>query len=175
MKGTAGPDAGGFPVSSEKDLSELAMITDLVRNDLTPICRPRSVKVICPRRIIKLPYALQTVSDIIGRTEAGVTPGDVLAALHPGGSVTGAPKSAALTMIRELESTPRGPYCGSLGFLHEGRSTFSLLIRTASQTPSGWVYGVGGGIVYDSDAAREHDELRIKLGALAGGGDDCGR
>lgn len=166
MKGTAGPNAAGFLASSEKDTSELAMITDLVRNDLTQVCRPRSVHVACPRRIIELPYAMQTVSDVVGEMTAGATPLDVLAALHPGGSVTGAPKQAALAMIRHIEPGPRGAYCGALGFLYDNRSTFSLLIRTAVKTSSGWIYGVGGGIVYDSDAEREHDELHIKLGAL---------
>ena len=166
MKGTAAPDSAGFLQSSEKDLSELAMITDLVRNDLAQICRPRSVRVACERRIIELPYAIQTVSDVVGELSDEATPLDVLAVLHPGGSVTGAPKQAALKMIHDIESGPRGAYCGSLGFCRDQRSIFSLLIRTAIKTPDGWIYGVGGGIVYDSDAGREHDELRIKLGAL---------
>ena len=166
MKGTAAPNAAGFLESSEKDLSELAMITDLVRNDLTQVCRPRSVRVACDRRLIELPYALQTVSDVVGEMAAGVTPLDLLAVLHPGGSVTGAPKQAALAMIRQIEPGPRGAYCGSLGLWCDGQSTFSLLIRTAIRAPAGWIYGVGGGIVYDSDADQEREELRIKLGAL---------
>jgi anthranilate/para-aminobenzoate synthase component I len=72
-------------------------------------------------------------------------------------------------MIRELEPSPRGAYCGALGVLGAGRSTFSLLIRTAVRTGGGWVYGVGGGIVYESDADAEREELGIKLGALRGG------
>lgn len=166
MKGTAAPDAAGFLVSSEKDLAELAMITDLVRNDLTQVCVSRSVTVACERRIIELPYALQTVSDVVGVMAEGMTLRDVLAALHPGGSVTGTPKTAALAMIRRIESGPRGAYCGSLGLCDGRNSIFSLLIRTAAKTDGGWAYGVGGGIVYDSDAEREHDELRIKLGVL---------
>ncbi|NMC44939.1 MAG: chorismate-binding protein [candidate division Zixibacteria bacterium] len=167
MKGTAAPDAAGFLVSSEKDLAELAMITDLIRNDLTQVCVPRSVTVACERRIIELPYALQTVSDVVGEMAEGMTPLDILAALHPGGSVTGTPKTAALAMIQQIETGPRGAYCGCLGLWDGDRSTFSLLIRTAAKTPAGWVYGVGGGIVYDSEAEREHDELHIKLGALS--------
>lgn len=166
MKGTADRNSAGFLQSSDKDRSELAMITDLIRNDLTPVCRPGSVRVACERRIIELPYALQTVSDIVGNLAEKITPLDALAALHPGGSVTGTPKQAALAMIHEIEPEPRGPYCGALGLRCQERSTFSLLIRTAAKTTNGWTYGVGGGIVYDSNAKTEFEELRIKLGAL---------
>ena len=166
MKGTARPDASGVLEASEKDRAELAMITDLLRNDLTAVCRPRSVVVACERRTLTLPYALQTVSDIVGDLEDGMTAFDALAALHPGGSVTGAPKAAALERIRALEPTPRHAYCGTLGLIEGDDATFALLIRTATREPDGWVYGVGSGIVYDSDADAELDELRVKLGAL---------
>ncbi len=166
MKGTARPDACGTLETSEKDRAELAMITDLVRHDLTPLCRPRSVTVRTERRIVRLPYAVQAVSDVEGTLRPGVSVLDVLEALHPGGSVTGAPKRAALAMIGRLEPAPRGAYCGALALCAGGRWTAGLLIRTASRDASGWVYGVGGGIVYDSDAALELEEVRVKLGAL---------
>ncbi|MCC6749885.1 MAG: chorismate-binding protein [Deltaproteobacteria bacterium] len=166
MKGTAPPEAAAALEASEKDRAELAMITDLLRNDLVPICQPRSVRVEHARRVLELPYALQTVSDVVGTLADGMTPLEVLSALHPGGSVSGAPKTAALRLIRALESTPRGAYCGALGLVTDDRSTFSLLIRTAEKTPAGWIYGVGGGIVYDSDPRAELDELHVKLGAL---------
>jgi len=166
MKGTARPDEAGVLTASDKDWAELAMITDLVRHDLTPICRPRSVTVRAERRLVALPYAVQAVSDVEGALLPGVTPLDALEALHPGGSVTGAPKRAALATIRRLESTPRGAFCGALAFCEGGRATTSLLIRTASRDASGWVYGAGGGIVYDSDPARELEEVRVKLGVL---------
>jgi anthranilate/para-aminobenzoate synthase component I len=166
MKGTAHPDAGDYLVHSAKERAELAMITDLERNDLTPLCTPRSVRVTAARRVIELPYALQMVSDVEGELAEGVGVLDALAALHPGGSVTGAPKLAALAMIRELEATPRGSYCGALGLWQGPRAVFNLLIRTASRTPAGWTYGVGSGVVYDSQPDRELDELRLKLGAL---------
>jgi len=146
--------------------AELAMITDLLRNDLAQVCTPRSVRVECERRVIELPYAMQTVSDVVGELAEGASPLDALVVLHPGGSVTGAPKHAALAMIRELESGPRGAYCGALGLCTRDGCTFSLLIRTATRTDAGWVYGVGSGIVYDSDAEQELAELRVKLGAL---------
>ncbi len=166
MKGTAHPDAAGALAASRKDQSELAMITDLLRNDLATVCREKSVRVDNPRRVLELGYALQTVSDIAGELAPGTTALDVLAALHPGGSVTGAPKQAALAMIRQLEPTPRGAYCGALGLCRGQRSIFSLLIRTASRAADGWTYGVGGGIVYDSEPAAERAELEVKLGAL---------
>jgi anthranilate/para-aminobenzoate synthase component I len=124
------------------------------------------VRVASERRVLELPYALQTVSDVVGALGSGATPLDVLAALHPGGSVTGAPKQAALAMIRELEETPRGAYCGALGIWTDDRSVFSLLIRTATRAADGWVYGVGGGIVFDSDPRAELEELHVKLGAV---------
>jgi len=166
MKGTARAGAGAVLEASGKDRAELAMITDLVRNDLTPICAPRSVRVPCARRLLELPYAVQTVSDVTGDLLEGLTPLDVLAALHPGGSVTGAPKRAALAMIGALEEGPRGAYCGALGLWEGSRSRFSLLIRTAERREGGWVYGLGSGIVYESSAGQELDELYTKLGAL---------
>jgi len=166
MKGTARPDAAGALATSDKDRAELAMITDLVRHDLTPLCRPRSVVVRAGRRFVHLPYATQTVSDVEGELLPGVTALDALDALHPGGSVTGAPKRAARAMIDRLERSPRGAYCGALGFDAGGRTTVSLLIRTAVRDAAGWVYGVGGGIVHDSDPGRELEELQVKLGAL---------
>jgi para-aminobenzoate synthetase/4-amino-4-deoxychorismate lyase len=166
MKGTARSGRAGALEASAKDRAELAMITDLLRNDLTPVCRPQTVRVTCDRRTLVLPYALQTVSDIAGELNDGATPLDALAALHPGGSVTGAPKAAALAMIRDLEAGPRGAYCGALGLCAGERSVFSLLIRTASRTGEEWVYGVGSGVVWDSDADAELAELHLKLGAL---------
>jgi anthranilate/para-aminobenzoate synthase component I len=166
MKGTARPDAAGALAASDKDRAELAMITDLVRHDLTPLCRPRSVVVRAERRFVQLPYATQAVSDVEGELLPGVTALDALDALHPGGSVTGAPKRAARAMIDRFESSPRGAYCGALGLAAGGRTTVSLLIRTAIRDATGWVYGVGGGIVHDSDPGLELAELHVKLGAL---------
>ena len=166
MKGTAGPGTAGALAGSDKDRAELAMITDLVRNDLTPLCRPRTVRVRAERRFIHLPYAVQTVSDVEGELLPGVGVSEALEALHPGGSVTGAPKGAARAMIERLERTPRGAYCGALAFGGAGRVTASLLIRTATREAQGWTYGVGGAVVHDSDATREIEEVRLKLGAL---------
>jgi anthranilate/para-aminobenzoate synthase component I len=166
MKGTASPEREAELAESAKERAELAMITDLVRNDLTPVCVPRSVRVVSERRFLRLPYAVQAVSDVEGELLPGVGPTEVLRALHPGGSVTGAPKHAAMKLIAALEPTPRGAYCGALGLCSEGHARFSLLIRTAFRSATGWTYGVGGAIVWDSDAARELEEIHLKLGAL---------
>ncbi len=167
MKGTAPAGETHRLHQSVKDEAELAMITDLLRNDLTRVCEPRSVRVENERRFIELPYAVQAVSDVRGRLRADVTPLDVLAALHPGGSVTGAPKQAAIETIRRLESEPRGAYCGALMYLDGARATAALLIRTAQRESGRFWYGVGAGITWDSDPASEVAELHTKLGALS--------
>jgi len=167
MKGTAPAGEAALLAASEKDRAELAMITDLVRNDLSAACLPRTVRVREPRVLLELPYAVQAVSRVEGRLPPGSGWREALAALFPGGSVTGAPKAAAMDVIAALERTPRGPYCGALGLVRDGAAVFSLLIRTAFRSGGGpFVYGVGGGIVIDSDAASELAELSTKLGAL---------
>lgn len=166
MKGTAARDAQEALALSTKDIGELAMITDLMRTELVPVCKPDTVRVVSKRRFIPLDYAVQAVSDVEGQLAEGVEALDVLRALHPGGSITGAPKEAAMEMIARLESTPRGTYCGALGWLTSTRAIFSVLIRTAERGANGWTYGVGGGIVRDSNAAGELAEARLKLGAL---------
>jgi anthranilate/para-aminobenzoate synthase component I len=166
MKGTAAVGEEATLEASEKDRAELAMITDLMRNDLTPVCVPKSVRVRAARRLIRLPYALQAVSEVEGQLEEGVPLSRVLAALHPAGSVTGAPKHAAMAAISALEASPRGPYCGALVFREQTRATASVLIRTAFREGPGWQFGVGGGITWRSTVEGEWRELLIKLEAL---------
>jgi anthranilate/para-aminobenzoate synthase component I len=167
MKGTAPPERRAWLEASEKDRAELAMITDLLRDDLNRLCEPGSVEVPCARRFIELPYAVQTVSDVTGLLRESVTLREVLGQLHPGGSVTGAPREAARAVIAHLEPSPRGVYCGALGLERGDRARFALLIRTAERQEDGaWTYGVGGGITWDSDPAAELEEVRLKLGAL---------
>jgi anthranilate/para-aminobenzoate synthase component I len=166
MKGTAPADRADELLASAKDRAELAMITDLLRNDLTRVCRPRTVRCVNERRLLRLPYAVQAVSDVEGELPPGAGPLDVLDALHPSGSVTGAPKRAAMDRIARLEPSPRGAYCGALGLVAGDRAVFSVLIRTAERRDGGWVGGVGGGIVWESDAAAELEEARLKLRGL---------
>jgi anthranilate synthase/aminodeoxychorismate synthase-like glutamine amidotransferase len=169
MKGTAGAGQELRLAASAKDAAELAMITDLVRNDLAPVCVPGSVTVTAERRLVTLPYAVQAVADVEGELAPGAGPLEALAALHPGGSVTGAPKPAALAAIAGLERTPRGAYCGALGHGAGARFVASLLIRTAERARGeAWTCGVGGGIVIDSDPVAELAEATLKLEALCG-------
>jgi anthranilate/para-aminobenzoate synthase component I len=166
MKGTAGPGEARRLLESEKDAAELAMITDLTRNDLHQLCEPISVRVTAPRRLLELPYVLQAVSDVEGLLRAGLGVADVLRVMHPGGSVTGAPRPAAMAIIAELERAPRQLYCGTLGVETGDAFRAALLIRTATRSAAGWVYGVGSGITWDSEPAAELAEVRLKLGAL---------
>jgi anthranilate synthase/aminodeoxychorismate synthase-like glutamine amidotransferase len=167
MKGTARPDQRAWLDASGKDQAELAMITDLLRDDLHHLCERGSVTVPHERRFIELPYVLQTVADVEGTLRPVLTAQALLDQLHPGGSVTGAPRNAALAHIARLETTPRGAYCGLLAFEQDDALTAALLIRTAERTPAGWQYGVGSGITWDSDPQAELDEVRLKLGALS--------
>ncbi len=167
MKGTAAPGQRAQLEASEKDRAELAMITDLLRNDLQQLCERGTVSVPAARRFLELPYVVQAVSDVEGQLRPGVSLERVLEVMHPGGSVTGAPRAAAMELIRELELTPRRFYCGALGLETANRSRVALLIRTATKLGDReWEYGVGGGITWDSDPAKELAEVRLKLGAL---------
>jgi anthranilate synthase/aminodeoxychorismate synthase-like glutamine amidotransferase len=167
MKGTAPIEQRVWLERSEKDRAELAMITDLLRDDLHHLCERDTVRVDAERRFIELPYVLQTVSDVSGVLREDVSTEALLRQLHPGGSVTGAPRPAACELISKLEPTPRGAYCGTLALERDDELTASLLIRTAEKTPTGWRYGVGSGITWDSDAQAELEEVRLKLGALS--------
>ena len=167
MKGTARPEEEAKLAASEKDRAELAMITDLLRDDLHRLCEPGSVEVTNERRMIELPYVVQAVADVEGSLLPGTTLRDVLTVVHPGGSVTGAPREAALQHIAELEAAPRGAYCGALGLESGGTARVALLIRTAERLGQTWRYGVGSGITWDSDPRAELDEVRLKLGALS--------
>ncbi len=168
MKGTAPATDRLKLESSEKDQAELAMVADLLRDDLNHVCERHSVRMASPRRFIELPYAIQTVADIQGTLQPHVTLENVLDYLHPGGSITGAPRASAMTMIEKLESSNRGIYCGSLGLQRGNQSRFALLIRTAEKITDGtWVYGVGSGITWDSRADEEIREFQLKLGALS--------
>lgn len=166
MKGTAAAGQRDWLEASEKDRAELAMITDLLRDDLQRLCSPASVRVTNARRLLELPYAVQAVSDVEGELQGEKTLEDILSVLHPGGSVTGAPRAAALESIAQLEATPRGAYCGTLGLELGETARFALLIRTAERVGPTWRYGVGAGITWDSDPQTELEEVRLKLGAL---------
>ncbi|MDX1498812.1 MAG: aminodeoxychorismate synthase component I [Woeseiaceae bacterium] len=158
--------------ASRKNRAENVMITDMIRNDLGRIAEPGSVRVDALYAIEKYPTLWQMTSSVSARTEAGI--GQILAALFPCASITGAPKKSSMDIIAGLEDGPRGVYTGAIGwFGPDRRATFSVAIRTAvvdRQTGKAW-YGAGGGIVWDSDPDEEYDECVLKARVLGAAGD----
>ncbi len=168
---TARPEADLFAGddlrASEKDRAENVMIVDLLRNDLSRVCRPESVRVTQLCQLELYEYVQHLVSAVRGRLRAGMGPLDVLRAAFPGGSITGAPKVRAMKIIAELEPTARGPYCGALGYVgFDGNCDTSILIRTITAGGGWWQFPVGGGIVAQSDPAREYEETWHKAEGL---------
>ncbi|HEY0201737.1 MAG TPA: aminodeoxychorismate synthase component I, partial [Burkholderiaceae bacterium] len=149
--------------ASPKERAENVMIVDLLRNDLSRIAQPHSVRVPALFRAEALPTVWQMTSDVQARTRPGTRLSDVFAALFPCGSVTGAPKVRAMAMIRALEPGPRGVYCGAVGVLRPGgAATFNVPIRTLALQGSQVSYGIGSGITADAQAGAEWDEWRYK-------------
>ncbi len=152
---------------SDKDRAEHVMIVDLARNDLSRVAETGTVEV--PSLYAELP--LETVRHRVSEVTATVMPEHDLAALigtlFPGGSITGAPRIAAMKAIATHEPFARGFYCGSLGVvMGEDEAVFSILIRTATLSRGRLVYCTGGGIVADSDPADEWRETEVKARAL---------
>ena len=148
---------------SNKDRAENVMIVDMVRNDLTRIARPGSVRVDDLFAVQRYPTLWQMVSTVSARTDASLA--DTFAALFPAASITGAPKARTMAIIGELETEPRRIYTGTLGFLlPDRRAQFNVAIRTLliDRRRGLAEYGVGGGITADSTAAAEWEETRIK-------------
>jgi len=155
----AGEDLG----QSEKDRAENVMIVDLVRNDLSRVCTPESVRVEALCRLERYRYVQHLVSIVAGRLRPGLNSLDALDAAIPGGSVTGAPKHRACQIIGRLEGFTRGAYCGSLGFIgFDGAADWNLLIRTFVIAPDSINFAVGGGITARSDPAAEYAETLHK-------------
>ena len=153
---------------SEKDRAENLMIVDMMRNDLGRIARPGSVEVARLFEVETYPTLHQLTSTVTARTGASLS--ELLRALFPAASITGAPKLAAMEAIRELEGHPRGPYTGTIGFITpERRAQFNVAIRTAwrETREHPFRYGVGGGIVWDSRPADEYRECQTKALVLA--------
>jgi para-aminobenzoate synthetase component 1 len=165
-------DAGRFNdlLTSAKEQAELNMIIDLERNDVARICRPGTRRVIQPRTIEACPTVYHAVATIGGELRDDVGFMDVLRAMFPGGSVTGAPKIRAMEIIDELEPTARGVYTGSIGFIGlDGTVCLNIAIRTAIITGGSAFVQTGGGIVADSDPQAEWDETITKARALLAG------
>jgi para-aminobenzoate synthetase component 1 len=149
--------------TSAKELAELVMITDLLRNDLGKICEYGSVQTPDLARLEKFAQVQHLVSTVEGRLRKDVTHFAALASTFPGGSITGAPKFRAMEIIDELEPISRGPYCGALGYLGFNReSQLSIGIRTAVCREGHVHFNVGAGIVADSVPAAEYEETMAK-------------
>lgn len=152
---------------SPKDTAELMMIVDLVRNDLSKVCTVGSVAT-GKRTVRELPTVHHAHCEVSGQLSQKKDGWHALDAVFPAGSVTGAPKMRACQRIAELESHPRGAYCGTVGFSSDcGTARWSVAIRTAVHAGSSARYHVGGGIVLDSDPASEWSETVDKARALA--------
>jgi para-aminobenzoate synthetase/4-amino-4-deoxychorismate lyase len=173
MKGTSprgvGARGGGDAAeraelaASAKDRAENLMIVDLIRNDLSRIAELGSVEVSDLFKVETYPTLHTMVSTVTARKrkEAGVA--DILRALFPCGSVTGAPKIRAMEILRELETSPRGVYCGAIGhFAPDGSACFNVAIRTLTVSGNQGELGIGGGVVQDSRMASEYAECLLK-------------
>jgi anthranilate synthase component 1 len=153
--------------TDEKERAEHAMLVDLERNDLGKVCQYGSVDVPDYRRVDRYSEVMHLVSLVDGRLRDDVSVADAVAAVFPGGTITGAPKPRTMEIIDELEATRRGPYTGSIGvFGFDGRATLNITIRTLVRVDGTYRLRVGSGIVHDSDPAAEYQETLDKARAL---------
>ncbi len=153
--------------NSIKNRAENVMIVDMIRNDMGRIAETGTVAVPSLFSVERYPTVLQMTSTVTSKVSASFC--DILSALFPCSSITGAPKRRTMEIIEELETTPRGIYTGSIGYLSPGRkSQFNVAIRTVmiDKDQQRAEYGVGGGIVWDSDTREEYEECRIKARVL---------
>ena len=152
---------------SRKEKAELLMVVDLERNDLGRVCRYGSVRLRRKRDIESYRTVFQATSEIEGLLHPSRDRWDLLKACFPGGSVTGCPKIRAMEIIKELEPDARGVYTGALGYMSfHNTLQFNILIRTLLKAGDRVCFHVGGGIVADSDPAREYEETLIKARVL---------
>jgi para-aminobenzoate synthetase component I len=159
---------------SAKDRAENLMIVDLMRNDLSRVCAPRTVRVAELFSLEHYATVHHLVSTVVGQLESGYDALHLLRAAFPGGSITGAPKLRAMEIIAELEQSQRSVYCGSIGYWSvSGDLDTSIAIRTAIARDGRVYFSAGGGIVADSDPEQEYretiDKARALIDALAAG------
>ncbi|MGE4279739.1 MAG: aminodeoxychorismate synthase component I [Magnetospirillum sp.] len=153
--------------NSAKDRAENLMILDLMRNDLSRVCAVGSIR--APQRMAleTFPAIHHLVSVVTGQLRPGQGVVELLQATFPPGSITGAPKIRAMEIIAELETAPRGPYCGTYGWIgDDGAMDLAVAIRVAAWRDRQVVLHAGGGITADSDPAAEYDETLVKAGPL---------
>ena len=155
--------------ASEKERAENVMIVDLMRNDLSRVCLPGTVAVDALLEVESYPAVHQLVSTVSGRLVPGTTLGELLEATFPAGSMTGAPKLSAMTILHRLEQAPRGVFSGCFGWVgDDGALDLAMVIRSVVVRPGSAYVGAGGGITWRSDASAEVAEVGIKArGPLA--------
>ena len=149
-----------------KDRAENVMIVDLMRNDLGQICIAGSIAVPDLLRDEEHPGLSHLVSDVTGKLRDGICWPEILAALLPAGSISGAPKSAAKRIIAQNEQTPRSTYCGVMGWVHGDKEVLSVAIRTFWREAELIHFGTGAGITWNSDAHAEWEETQLKAERL---------
>lgn len=150
-----------------KERAEHVMLIDLERNDLGRVCVPGTVEVDELMVVESYAHVHHIVSNVRGRLRTGVTPGEVIGATFPGGTITGCPKVRCMEIIAALEDAPRGAYTGALGYIdRNGDLDLNILIRTLTQSAGQISLRAGAGIVTDSVAAAELEETRAKARGL---------
>ncbi|MEO7250989.1 MAG: aminodeoxychorismate synthase component I [Arenimonas sp.] len=154
-------------VAHPKERAEHIMLIDLERNDLGRVCRPGSVHVDEMMTVETYAHVHHLVSNVCGHLREDVSPGQVIAAVFPGGTITGCPKVRCMQIISELEDEGRGPYTGALGYLNcDGDMDLNILIRSAWMSGTQLQLRAGAGLVVDSIAASELEETRAKARGL---------
>jgi len=144
-------------VAHPKERAEHIMLIDLERNDLGRICRPGSIEVNEHMALESYAHVHHIVSNVRGRLQEDVTPGQAIRAVFPGGTITGCPKERCMAIIAELEGEARGAYTGSMGYLnHDGDLDLNILIRTITVHDDEIVLRAGAGLVVDSAGAPAH-------------------
>ncbi len=154
-------------VGSSKERAEHLMLVDLERNDISRVCEFGSVEVDEMMVVESYSHVHHIVSNIKGKLKNKVSPGEIIAAVFPGGTITGCPKVRCMEILAELEKVGRGPYTGSFGYInHSGNLDFNILIRTMIREHDKISIRAGGGIVADSIPERETFETEAKANAL---------
>lgn len=154
-------------ISSEKERAEHLMLVDLERNDISRVCKPGTVIVDEMMVIESYSHVHHIVSNIKGSIKDNIKPGEILAAVFPGGTITGCPKIRCIEILGELEKIGRGPYTGSFGYInHNGNLDFNILIRSMVMERQRISLRAGGGIVADSIPEKETSETEAKANAM---------
>lgn len=156
-------------LSDQKELLEHRMLVDLARNDLGKISDYGTVHVERSMEIRQFSSVMHIVSQVRSKLRRGIGNREIINAVFPAGTVSGAPKDRAIRIINDLETSPRGPYAGCVGLIEPEKMDMALTIRTIYGNGNGYFVRSGAGIVKDSDPEREVDEIRMKSYSAVGG------